>query len=154
MISDSLCFWKREKGWGWQSDKPGKCIFMLYNYPLSFYFCPGNWMWDFAYIHICKAIALPLSNIFSFFCLLIPKESSEHIKNIKTSSNPVFHKLIRPPFSFLVSRDRVSVYPWLSWNILCRPGWPWKHRDPPPASASWVLLGSKVHQAGHEGAAF
>jgi hypothetical protein len=43
---------------------------------------------------------------------------------------------------FWLSRQGFSVYRWLSWNLLCRPGWPWIHRDP-PASVSWVL-GLKV----------
>ena len=37
-------------------------------------------------------------------------------------------------FLFLLRQD-FSVYLWLSWNSLCRRGWPWTHRDQ-PASAS------------------
>ena len=29
----------------------------------------------------------------------------------------------------VVFLDRVSVYPWLSWNSHCRPGWPWTQRS-------------------------
>ncbi|CAO2628824.1 hypothetical protein LEMLEM_LOCUS20187, partial [Lemmus lemmus] len=40
----------------------------------------------------------------------------------------------------------VSLYLWsLSYNLLCRPGWPQTHRDP-PVSASQVL-GLKVCSA-------
>ena len=44
----------------------------------------------------------------------------------------------------VVFRDRkVSLCsPWLSWNWLCRSGWPWTHRDPPVSA--FRVLGSKV----------
>jgi hypothetical protein len=32
-------------------------------------------------------------------------------------------QLLIIPFLF-ISRQGFSVYPWLSWNSLCRPGWP------------------------------
>ena len=35
-------------------------------------------------------------------------------------------------------RHDLSVYSWLSWNLLCRPGWPRPHRDLlTSASESW-----------------
>ncbi|EGW14713.1 hypothetical protein I79_019557 [Cricetulus griseus] len=46
-------------------------------------------------------------------------------------------------FCFCFSRQGFSVLLWsLSWNLICRPGWPQNHRDL-PASASQVL-GLKV----------
>lgn len=43
-------------------------------------------------------------------CLWVPVKWQRHIPN---SNFP----------SFLW--ERVSVLPWLPWNLLCRPGWPW-----------------------------
>lgn len=37
-------------------------------------------------------------------------------------------------YSFL--RQSISVYPWLSWNLFCRPGWPQTQRS------SWLFLPS------------
>jgi hypothetical protein len=35
-------------------------------------------------------------------------------------------------------RQDFSVLPWLSWNSLCRPSWPWTQRDL-TTSPSWML---------------
>jgi hypothetical protein len=43
-----------------------------------------------------------------------------------------------------VSRQGFSVYTWLSWNSLCRPGWPLL-RDLPASSASKVVKGMPYH---------
>lgn len=43
-----------------------------------------------------------------------------------------------PAGSFLFLKQSLSVYPWLSWNTLWRPGWPQIHWDL-PASTSQVL---------------
>lgn len=73
-------------------------------------------------------------------------------------------------FCFVVSRQAFSVYPWLSWNSLCKSGWSWTHRSSclcpwiagyldsrcvpplpetlnsdPPASTSWMLDSVLVH---------
>jgi hypothetical protein len=32
-------------------------------------------------------------------------------------------------FVFVFSRQGFSVKPWLSWNSLCRPGWPWTQKS-------------------------
>jgi hypothetical protein len=41
-------------------------------------------------------------------------------------------------FVLLFLRQSFPVYPWLTQNSLCRPGWPWIQRDL-PASASCIL---------------
>jgi hypothetical protein len=42
-----------------------------------------------------------------------------------------------------VPRQGFSVYPWLSWNSLCRPGWP------PPARVLVLWVGRCGRTAGH-----
>lgn len=39
---------------------------------------------------------------------------------------------------FFLSRESLSIEPWLSWNFLCKPDWLLTRRDP-PACASWAL---------------
>lgn len=39
---------------------------------------------------------------------------------------------------FICLRQSLTIWPQMTWNSLCRPGWPWTHNNP-PASASWVL---------------
>lgn len=41
-------------------------------------------------------------------------------------------------FFFFFFSETVSMWPWLTWNCLCRPSWLQIHGDP-PASGSWVL---------------
>jgi hypothetical protein len=40
-------------------------------------------------------------------------------------------------FVFVFSRQGFSVEPWLSWNSLCRPGWPWTQKS--ACLCLWVL---------------
>jgi hypothetical protein len=40
-------------------------------------------------------------------------------------------------------REGFFELPWLSWNKLCKPGWPWTHRDL-LVSAS-LVLGLRVY---------
>jgi hypothetical protein len=40
--------------------------------------------------------------------------------------------------SFLFVMVSFTAYAWLSWNLLCRPGWPWTQR-----SACFCVLGLK-----------
>ena len=51
-------------------------------------------------------------------------------------------ELLRHPprcLSYLFfSRQGFSVSPWLSWNLLCRPGWPWTQRS----AFLWLCLPS------------
>jgi hypothetical protein len=54
-------------------------------------------------------------------------------KNLKIKLDSNFYLFI---YLFIL-QDRIMC-PWLSWNSLCRPGWPQTYRVL-PASASWVL---------------
>ena len=38
-----------------------------------------------------------------------------------------------------------SMYPWLSWNSLCRPGWLQTHRDPPASVFASQVLGLQAY---------
>jgi hypothetical protein len=40
-------------------------------------------------------------------------------------------------FVFCFSRQGFSVWPWLSWNSLCRPGWPWTQKFTCLLPKSW-----------------
>ena len=53
-----------------------------------------------------------------------------------------------PPAPVWVFQDGFSVHLWLSWNSLCRPGWPQTHRDPPASvSLSAEIKGVRHHPA-------
>lgn len=39
---------------------------------------------------------------------------------------------------FIVLRQGLTIWPWQSWNSLCKPSWPQAHKDP-TAIASQVL---------------
>jgi hypothetical protein len=55
-----------------------------------------------------------------------------HLHNsiIRDSSLPCISYLFVCLFVCLFSRQGFSVYPWLSWNSLCRPGWPRTQKSP------------------------
>ena len=43
----------------------------------------------------------------------------------------VFYLFVVILFYLFVLRQDLSMLSWLSWNLLCIPGQPWAHRDPP-----------------------
>jgi hypothetical protein len=57
----------------------------------------------------------------------------------------LFYSFIWGWFCFGRSRQGVSLWPWLSWHSLCRPGWPWTHRDHPACLWSTRVTGKHRH---------
>jgi len=54
-------------------------------------------------------------------------------------------------FTFGFSRQGFSVWPWLSWNSLCRPGWPWTQKSTCLCIQSAGVKGVCHHRpAGHD----
>jgi hypothetical protein len=49
-------------------------------------------------------------------------------------------------FFFFFSRQGFSVYPWLSWNSLYRPGWPWTQKSDCLCLPSAGIKGSCHHR--------
>ena len=89
--------------------------------------------------------ALPLSSegqayILTYFLLRYLPPMCDQAYSVQLGQ-PTLYIEVKPCglFSCSVFQDTVSLcYSWLSWNLLCRSGWPQTHRDP-PVSASCAL---------------
>jgi hypothetical protein len=69
------------------------------------------------------------SSAYSCFCFSLP-EKYEVLSPRLLSSDCLFHVVgWIQAFSFGLSRQGFSVKPWLSWDWICRPGWPRTHRS-------------------------
>lgn len=44
-----------------------------------------------------------------------------------------------------VKKGGLFIYPWLAWNLVCTPGWPWIHGSPP--DSAFQVLGLYVGTA-------
>ncbi|GAB1285016.1 Ribosome biogenesis protein WDR12 [Apodemus speciosus] len=57
----------------------------------------------------------------------------------------IINKLLETKNVYRVQLYTLSVWPWLSWNMLCRPGCPRTHKDP-PVSASRMQGSKELHK--------
>ena len=74
---------------------------------------------------------------------VLPDVGAENQTWVLGKQQVLFYFIILSNFiAFIFLRQDFSVWPWLSWYLLCRPSCPWGHRDL-PASASQSPPGSK-----------
>jgi hypothetical protein len=85
--------------------------------------------WDFVWLKVLKLIIL---------CSQFPLFQKEHVfkLGITLCAFVLFFHRWEIPVNFFFETSFLIL--WLSWNLLCRPGWPRTHRYL-PTSASWVL---------------
>lgn len=60
------------------------------------------------------------------------------------NAEPMTNNLMKIPV-FIILRHGLSMYPWLSWNLLCRPGWFPAHKDPSASVCEGEVKGVHHH---------
>lgn len=66
---------------------------------------------------------------------------------------PTLGQIQCPTSSFLLpsillcqlASSPAPLFPWLAWNLLCRPGWSWTHRAPPTSASRAGIEGVYCH---------